>query len=340
MINDLKLLAHTTKLRLQNNGSKKRVGFVRPRFTLYSLAMASTRLRVYDPILWFTNDAEYILELFNPRQKYDVVIFQKYFDDTAYALAESLQQSGTVIVLDINVNYYNAESDHVDEVSREQVCRFTELADYVIAVSPRLKSIIDAEFPNKNVRVIEEAIPEKFFSSTVVPTNPPKTLLWMGYSWKVKELNLIKELLSELSADYGLQLITIGGKTIDLGAIQVKQFPYREWTVHKKMQAGDVFISPRDLTDPYNLTHAFTKIGVPMAMGMPVVASPIPSYEGSPALLCETEEEWRQTLTKIAAGEYDLKELSQRGIDYVWEHYHPEKIKADYRRLFDEIATV
>lgn len=340
MIKDLQLFNVRIKTFFQKTAGKKRIGFICPRFPLYSLAMASTRLRVYDPILWFENDKNCIVECFNPHRSYDVVIFQKYFDDTALALAKRLKEQGTVVVLDINVNYYTSASEHIEEVPREQVYRFTDLADCVIAVSPALKNIIESKFPRKKVFLIEEAVPEKFFQRKVVPHNPPKTFLWIGYGWKVTELELIKDLLSRLAGEYGVNLLTIGGNSVDLGEMKVKKFAYREWSVHKKMRAGDVFISPRDLSDPYNLTHAFTKIGIPMAMGIPVVASPIPSYKQSPALLCATKEDWEKTLIAIAAGEYDLHELGKKGSEYVWKHYRPEKIKEDYKYLFNEVCNL
>lgn len=340
MISDILFLSIRAKSKWQKTAAKKRIGFIRPRFPLYSFAMASTRIRVYDPILWFVNDADYILELFNPRRKYNVVIFQKYFDDAALALAKRLKEQGTVIVLDMNVNFYATHSAFVPDEQRAQVQQFTEFVDYVIVASPYLQEVVEKHFPNKPVALIEEAIPEKFFKKKMVPNNPPKRLLWVGFKWKVKELESLRTTLSALATQFGIELRTIGGTDLNLGEMRVDRQPYREWSVQEKMRGCDIFIAPRDLSDPYNLAHTFTKIGGAMAMGIPVVASPVPSYQSSPALLCETEGDWRKTLTALAAGEYNLNELSQRGTSYVWQHYRPEKIKADYRCFFDELCTV
>ena len=339
MINDVRLLKIRVKSHFRRTGTKKRIGFVRPRFGMYSLAMASTRLRVFDPVLWFEDDTQFIVELYNPRKTYDIVIFQKYFDDDAYVLAEQLKRKGVVIVLDINVNFFTSASEQITKVAREQAIRFTELADHVVAVSDALRGIIKKDFPNKPVEVIAEAIPKKFFKLRNALNNPPKTFIWMGYGWKVKELELLQNLLSELATEYGLRMVTIGGESVDLGAMDVTKLKYREWSVRRKMLRGDVFISPRDLSDPYNLTHAFTKIGVPMALGMPVVASPIPSYVGSPALLCGTEAEWRSTLTALACGDYDLNKIGTHCRNYAWKYYRSEKIKQDYKNFFTKVIT-
>jgi glycosyltransferase involved in cell wall biosynthesis len=240
----------------------------------------------------------------------------------------------------MNVNYYDAGSSYIEEEQREQVRQFTEFSDYVVAASKYLNQVIEKQFPKKTVVLIEEAIPEKYFQSTVTPQNPPKTFLWVGFKWKVKELEVLKETLSVVARNHGIGLRTIGGTAVAVGDMQVDAQPYREWSVDKQMRGCDVFIAPRDLSDPYNLAHTFTKIGGAMAMGIPVVASPVPSYKRSPAIICTTDEDWNDTLTAIAAGKYDLADLGKRGSEYVWQNYHPQKIKADYKRLLKEIVTV
>ena len=340
MIKDLHFLAVRAKKFFQPTASKKRIGFVRPRFPLYSRAMPSTRIRVYDPVVWFADNSQFVVELFSSRKKYDAVIFQKCFDAEALSLAKQLREQGTIVILDMNVNYYDAGSSYIEEEQREQVRQFTEFSDYVVAASKYLKQVIEKQFPKKTVVLIEEAIPEKYFQSTVTPQNPPKTFLWVGFKWKVKELEVLKDTLSLLASNYGIGLRTIGGTEVDVGDMPVNVQQYREWSVHKKMRAGDVFIAPRDLTDPYNLAHTFTKIGGAMAMGIPVVASPVPSYVGSPAIMCATNDDWNQTLTAIAAGEYDLVDLGKRSTEYTQKHYHPDKIKRDYESLFNKTVFV
>ena len=71
---------------------KKRIGFVLcvVPTSYYGKIMASARLRAYDVINFFNNDNEYFIELYKPWKKYDVVIFQKKFDDEALNLARKL----------------------------------------------------------------------------------------------------------------------------------------------------------------------------------------------------------------------------------------------------------
>lgn len=334
MIKDLKLLKTRIKSHLKKGAGQKRIGFIRPRFPLYARAMPSTRLRVYDPMLAFENDEQFILEVYTPWNHYDAVIFQKYFNSDAYRLAQKLKQQGSIVIFDVNVNFFTTESEYVSTEQYEQAIRFTELMNVVITASAHLREEVIKLFPKKNVVLIEENIPLHFFQNKVQPNNPPKTFLWVGYKQKVKELESIKSILSNIAQEYRIKMKIIGGNRIDLGKMDVDIIPYKERTVHREMSNSDVFIAPRDLSDPYNLTHTFTKIGIAMAKGIPVIASPVPSYKPSPAVFCSSELEWREKLNKVARGEYNLSKLSEQSRQYAWDMYRPEKIKEDYDIFF------
>lgn len=182
----------------------------------YGSAMASTRLRAYDIIEYLNQTTKFSVELYKnwKEDKYDVVVFQKYFSHKAYTLANHLRRKGIKIILDINVNYYERSSMvFVHENQKKDIFSFTELADGVIASTEYLEHIIAKHFSTKSVVTIHENISEIFFEKK--KTHRKKdviTLLYVGYSAKSGEILLIKDVLEELGKKYRLQLLFICDK--------------------------------------------------------------------------------------------------------------------------------
>lgn len=321
-------------------GNRKRVGFVVSDISSYNRVTASTRIRVYDLIRAFEGDASFRLELFRSWGRYDIVIFLKAYDKAAYQLAEKLQSRGTKVIFDININIFESGSMYVTNLQREEGIRFATLSNTIITNSPHTESILKKLFPDKGIHFIEEAIHGSYFQA-LAKKPPSAQLVWVGYKHKAEALLLIKEVLLELFEKYpfNIKVICEENPTLDFGKIPVVFRTYRHKYIVKELSEGTVFIAPRDLSDTYNMGHSFTKIGTAMAVGLPVVASPLPAYQESPALICNTKEEWRNALTSILEGTVDLEELKKKGKTYCQDYYGIKKIKGEYRNLFNSVVT-
>ncbi|MCX8014729.1 MAG: hypothetical protein N2748_01800 [candidate division WOR-3 bacterium] len=71
-------------------------------------------------------------------------------------------------------------------------------------------------------------------------------------------------------------------------------------------------MAPREVNDEYNKGHSIFKVGVFMAMGVPVLASPVPSYlrllsENKGGAICKNLDEWAYWLNKFQL-DPDLRE--------------------------------
>lgn len=320
---------------------KYRIGFVIEGYPApYNKIMASTRVRVYDIIKAFYNDKDFLVELYNPFRKYDVVIFQKKFDGTALSLAKKLKRKGTQIILDINVNYYDPSSKFITRQQNKNIITFSKFVDRVITPTRFLQGVIKKLFPEKPVDVIEESINDIFFKKkkTSFSSNPIH-LIWSGYAPKASELLLIENVLRELYEKWQFNLILICDKDphLTMGKIPIHFEKYNFNSISDQLLKGDIFIAPRDLNDNYNLAHSFTKIGVAMAVGLPVIASPVPSYLNSPAILCKNNQDWKKGLMKLFSNYTLLTELSKKGIDYVEKKYSIPVIKSKYINFFNEL---
>ncbi len=335
IIKDLKF--YLTEISILTTTKKYRIGFIMNDFLRpYSKIMASSRLRVYDVIKMFRDDKDFLAGLYAPFRKYDIVIFQKKFDERALGIAEKLKKRKTKVILDINVNYYDASSKYIEKKQNEDVMRFTELADGVIVPTGFLKESIKTTFPEKKVWVIKESIEDKYFEEKKEKFVKPLRLIWCGYSAKARELLLIADALTNLYKKIGFELILICDKDpqIMIGNVPVIFIRYNHYEIPALLLKGDIFIAPRELSDSYNLAHSFTKVGIALAVGLPVVASPVPSYRNSPAILCADREEWEENLEKMLTDITSLEQLSRKGREYTRENYSSPVIKAEYEKLF------
>ena len=310
----------------------------------YNKAMASTRLRVYDIIRYLNQTTEFSAELYKDWKKgnYDIVIFQKYFIHTAYNLANELKREGIKVILDINVNYYEQSNvGFVEEDQRKDIFSFTKISDGVIATTKYLEHIITKYFPAKNIITIPENINEKFFETRKTHRKKEAIkLLYVGYSVKASEILLIKDIVEELGKRYKVQMLFICDKNpkIEFENLQTQFIKYMQNRIRLPLMEGDIKIAPRDLEDPYNRAHSFTKIGYPMAVGIPVIASPVDSYKNSPAILCISKEEWETNLEKLITDHEYREELSIKGVEYC-KNFSLQKIGKIYEAYLAQIMS-
>lgn len=325
---------------------KRRVGFVLSVWPTpyYGRIMASTRLRAYDIINNFQSSDEYFVELYKPWKHYDIVIFQKKFDDKALRLAQALKKRGTKVVLDINVNYYDKTILGVlnedESVNHPKIIRFTELTDGVIASTEYIRDYAKQFFPDKPIVCIPENITDTFFA--LRKTHKASTnlqLLYVGYAVKAPEILNIGETLQKLRKkhDFSLFLICEKDPHLSLPGVDIHFRLYQQKSIHRDMLHRDIFIAPRDLTQSYNLGHSFTKIGYPMSIGLPVIASEVPSYIGSPAILCKNEADWYNNLDLLLENAQKRAALGSEGVAYCQKHFSASVTTERYERFFQNL---
>lgn len=320
---------------------KKKVGFVVPSIGFYDKVSASTRIRVYDIIEAFDTNPEFHLELYRSFRRYDIVCFLKTYDASAQLLAKKLQAQGTRVVFDININIFEAGSSSVSDQQRQDSNYFAGISNAIITNSPHTQAVLRQQFTNKTIRLVKEVISEAYFNVKKRGISSVFTLLWVGYAHKADALLLIKNVLHQLHKTIPLRIIVIAEKKPDLSSITVpiefRKYSHRRITTD--LAEADVFVAPRDLTDPYNLGHSFTKVGIAMAAGIPVVASPVPSYTASPALCCSGAEDWSTALTRLYTDTEFRNNLISKGKQYCAAEYGLPSIKSHYNKLFADLLT-
>ncbi len=326
-------------------GPWKRIGFEFPgRAVSYHRVMASTRLRVYDVIRAFCSSNTFQGELFKSWNTYKVVIFQKKFDQEAYVLAKKLKEKGTKIVLDVNVNYFDPSWMQEGDLKQfEDAKKFIDLCDSILVTTDQLKQVLTESFHKTNVHVIEENIPEKFFRVPFVGFSKAETKIFVynGYAAKAREILLIQDVLRTLAQEYNIEYRFICEKDprIQIPGVRTKFIKYQEAINERQLSEGHLYLAPRDLGNAYNLSHSFTKIGSPMAVGLPVIASPIPSYTQSPAVLIQDfGNTWYKTIKELLDDQDTYTSLSNQGRTYCRKHFSPAVITRKYQSYFDSLT--
>jgi hypothetical protein len=335
---DLFLIRDFFQALISREGNYK-IGWVVPRASPYKRVMASTRIRVYD-IINFINSysTDLCSSLYRKYSHYDVVVFQKAFSKRYQDIATSLMEKGIKVVFDINVNYVSKNITRNSTVTNQQtkdVKRMVSLVDCVI-VSTRYLYDIYKKY-NSNIVLIEESIPASFFRYSKEHTdNDVLKLVYCGYSAKALEIKPIADILKEKYAKK-VDLITICDKDPELDFIKYKYVWYDYAKLPEILLKGDICIAPRDITVEYNLAHAFTKIGYPMSVGLCVLASPVPSYRNSPAILCEDLDDWRNKLNDLITSIDERMSLAKLGREYCLENYSMDIIGKKYIECFNNL---
>lgn len=275
----------------------------------YNTVLASARLRCYDIINVLKDDPDISVELYNPKKHYDIVVFQKVFNECAQHMVRELKNTGTKIVFDIGTNYLELDAECVSLEQQEMCIRMLEKMDHISVSSPFLKEAYSKE--HESVHFINDAVEDRFLKYTKKhtkvctrkePNNFVFRLVYCGYSNKAKELELIKHALLDLWSLYPIRILYITDKDPgDFLGIPRDFIKFDYAYLPEALMQGDIKISPRNLDRVYNMGHSVVKIAYPMSVGLPVVASPIPSY--IPYLqeenVCRTNDEWFLALERL-----------------------------------------
>jgi len=160
--------------------------------------------------------------------------------------------------------------------------------------------------------------------------------IWAGVSSKAHHLEKVTALL--MRHNIGLDVISDKQPALSI------PFHFTKWSYNSSPQAllrGDITISPRELTNPYDLGHSHFKIGVFMAQGIPAIGSPVPSYEQLIAktkggIIADTASDWSTALEEFQSNRALLKELGDAAYTGM-QQFSTEVIARQYVEFFEAL---
>lgn len=315
---------------------KCKVGFVIDNIQMYDLAMASIRTRCYD-IIGYLNKNGIMAELRKPYKNYDVIVITKACSDTTVKLARKYYLSGTKIIYDAYFENLLDDRKISEEkkILRENVLTIISLSSAVITCSERQRQ--QFAMYHKNVYVIGEAIENNVLRNKKVHFEKKSiTLVYCGYSQKARDLLEIKEVINRMH-NRGNDLLIISNKDPELKEIDYEFMKYDQKKIGMQLCKGDVFIAPRSMDNIDKSDHSIMKIALPMAVGIPVVASPVPSYQNTPAILCSSEEEWNTKLQELTNKAEIREDIGEEGRAFIKMNYTLSVIGSSYKKIICQV---
>jgi glycosyltransferase involved in cell wall biosynthesis len=275
--------------------------------------------------------------------KADIVIFVRWQDDKAYQILRNSKKRGQKVIFDLCVNYLdpvgiigNGYGTTIRQ--REQAERMIGNSDGVTCASRFIKERVDKIHPM--AFYIPDSINHEHFSLKKQKQDFFKKKLHLIYAGVASKAAYLFDELYPLIKRMGFGLTIISERRPQVWA----RYRYYRWKYErfpKDLLKGEIGIAPRRVDNPYDQGHSIFKIGVFMAEGIPVIASPVPAYsellrEDAGGAICSSLNDWESVLTQILADRDLLVQLANSGYSTI-RSYYSKKIVQQYLDVFERI---
>src|SRR5262245_44394980 len=281
-------------------------------------------------------------EMYSRDRRYDIVVFAKAMDEDCRREAEKIQGYGGRVVFDANVNYYEIWGDYdipdtrPTEHQQQEAIAMTELADSVVADSSYLLGVVQRH--TGSAAWIPDNVDLGLFGARRRHENGDRLrLVWSGMARKARPLLSITDALATLPE---AELVVVSESVPTELAELERSIPcrYVAFTPHryaKTLRTCDVIISPKRLSNAYELAHTEWKITLGMAAGLPAVASPQQSYveaigHKGGGIVADGTDEWAEALRSLAADVNLRARLGSLAHETVVERYATPVVAAEY----------
>jgi hypothetical protein len=331
-------------------GRQARVGWI-PAST--DTSVASTRLRCALPSRWL-RDAGWACELVDGKDPYayDLVVFQKIYDEEAIELARSLRRRGVVTVFDLCDNhFYNP--DNMPALEKRAV-RLERMLDCVQAVTVSTEAL-QAILEGRETVVIDDALDELQLSgfrrlATRVERAASRRLrvVWYGgVGLESPPFGLIHlprafPALEALARTTPLELTVISNSREKFRAVTAEtSFPtrYVEWSLGSfapVFSRHDICVIPIE-PNPFTICKTGNRVALSLRLGVPVVADPIASFlEFSDFVLLG---DWQESLERYASAAELRRRHASEGQRYVEATYTKERVVRQWGDFFERLLS-
>lgn len=330
------------------------------------ITTASSRLRAYLPCEYLRREG-WRTEIFDPNRaaSYDVVVFQKRYDETSLELAGSLQRRGAKVVFDLCDNHYHYELDEPERLAERTrlLDGMIEAVDLVTASTEALAEILRQRTGRRSV-VIDDALETprapwhavQRLASTWRRKRPVR-LVWFGSAgmehppFGLVDLGRILPHLEELAREMPLALTVISNsRTLFERHVAGTSLPvaYRGWrrrTFPFDLVQHDIVLIPVN-RNPLTLCKTANRPLLSLSLGLPVVCDTIPSYEELADFTLQTtrQTDWRQSVRAYAADRALARRHVEAGRRFIRTKYTRQRVVAQwaeaFRRLVDASQPV
>ena len=316
---------------------------------------ASARLRSFLPCRYL-REAGWRCEIFEPANvgSYDLVIFQKAYDEESIRLAQSLTDRGAKTVFDLSDNhFFNPDDVPALRERAERLRRMIKVVDAVSVSTPELGKLIE----HGDCVVIDdvvEAPPENAFSLlsdlkewfTHFLSARPLRIVWYGNAgpdgptFGLTHLPGVLPHLEALSAQTDLELTVISNseelfrKHLGTVSFPVRYYEWNHETFPRIFRRQDVCIIPV-AANPFTACKTNNRLVLSLLLGVPVIADPIPSYEEFRDFVLFSD--WTHSLQTYANDTELRRQHVRRAQRYIRAKYTRERVVSQWSALFERM---
>jgi hypothetical protein len=334
-------------------GKDARIGWIP---SSSNFAVASTRLRCALPCRYL-RESGWDVEILDSREpyRYDLVVFQKMYDEEAIKLAWSLGDRGVRTAFDLCDNhFYNPDDLPALTARAERLRRMLNAVDAVSVSTEPLRDLICDHSPE----VIDDALDEFHTAETedvfarlrawLRARNESIRLVWYGIaglespSFGLPHLRTILPALEDLHQRVPLELTVISNsrKKYD-EVLREARFParYIEWkyeTFPARFRFQDVCVIPIE-QNPFTICKTNNRVALSLNLGVPVIADRIPSFEEfSDFILLD---EWPESLERYATDSALREHDASAGSRYVKLTYTKERVVSQWSSFLERVLS-
>lgn len=282
----------------------------------------------------------------------DIAVFVRFQSEDAARIAKRYKENGKKVITDVVVNYFSTSkypyaNAYIDSVLVEQLHGMLAYSDAVFCASECLMR--EAKKYHPHAVCLEDSLDPEMFRYRKNPEDffkMGKRAIWAGASVKLQENEPVLNLLYKNNVSFTAITDTPQGavpKIYRKSFFRKKLFryshiPWRYETFAQNILAGDFFVGYRDLSYVYNTGHSSFKVACFLAQGIPVLASPVPSYvpllqDGLAGRICIAQEDWEEALALVSHDLDVLKRWSKKAPSVV-AHLATNNVAVRYRDCF------
>jgi hypothetical protein len=285
-----------------------RVGYYLPcELSAYENVPASIWIRCFQMIKPLSELGIKVLINPKPETKIDLAVILRLETEHGVEIARLFKNRSIPYIMDMVVNYLDVTTlpyDHSLRVTEEQSRSTTALiagATMVTTVSPWLADRVSSYHPW--TVCVSDAVPDAFFEISKEEREfyrKDVRACFVGVSAKSGDLMPWLPALQE----NGVNLMVLSEEEpTNLGRIRCKKWTYASFA--DDIVGNEIGLAPRrDPDNSYNKGHSAFRIASLLACGIPVIASPVPSYspfiaDGEAGRIVHDPNEFAATLEKL-----------------------------------------
>jgi len=261
-----------------------------------------------------------------------------------------------------NIGIYKTQQQKVLEIiskSDAVICTSGVQASSLLHINPFCTGIADC-IPDSDYAIIDEKYGDEI--KKLKEKNGTVCLVWEGTAWGLQLLETIRNSIEELQRRVSnpILLVVVMPKkrpdfifgTNDNDSILKNKYKintrHYEWdinTVGSILRACDIALAPMPENNPFYRAKAFSKPLVYMSLGIPVVASPIPSYcelinNKENGFIAYTQDEWVEIMLDLVVNNEKRKHIGRLAIDRVVKYHSIDNVSKEYLSIFKKSILI